>query len=53
MTRRISSTAAASSASIDGHHATSPEGRGMQLSAINPVTVLGPVLGDDYSHPSA
>ncbi|RQU46439.1 aldehyde reductase [Burkholderia cenocepacia] len=26
------------------------EGRGMQLSAINPVTVVGPVLGDDYSH---
>jgi dihydroflavonol-4-reductase len=26
------------------------EGQGLQLSAINPVTVLGPVLGPDYSH---
>ncbi|MBW9103296.1 SDR family oxidoreductase [Paraburkholderia phenoliruptrix] len=26
------------------------EGRGLQLSAINPVTVVGPVLGADYSH---
>jgi len=26
------------------------EGRGMELSAVNPVTVLGPVLGADYSH---
>jgi nucleoside-diphosphate-sugar epimerase len=26
------------------------EGRGLELSAINPVTVLGPVLGADYSH---
>jgi dihydroflavonol-4-reductase len=26
------------------------EGRGLELSAINPVTVLGPALGADYSH---
>lgn len=26
------------------------EGRGMELSAVNPVAVLGPVLGADYSH---
>ncbi|MET3651203.1 SDR family oxidoreductase [Dyella japonica] len=26
------------------------EGAGLQLSAINPVAVLGPVLGADYSH---
>jgi dihydroflavonol-4-reductase len=26
------------------------EGRGLELSAINPTTVLGPVLGADYSH---
>jgi dihydroflavonol-4-reductase len=26
------------------------EGRGLELSAINPVTVLGPALGPDYSH---
>ncbi|WP_432240084.1 SDR family oxidoreductase [Herbaspirillum robiniae] len=26
------------------------EGRGMELSAINPVAVLGPVLGPDFSH---
>jgi dihydroflavonol-4-reductase len=26
------------------------EGRGLELTAINPVTVLGPVLGADYSH---
>ncbi len=26
------------------------EGRGLQLSVINPVTVVGPVLGADYSH---
>ncbi|WP_215796661.1 SDR family oxidoreductase [Paludibacterium yongneupense] len=26
------------------------EGQGLELSAINPVTVLGPVLGADYSH---
>jgi nucleoside-diphosphate-sugar epimerase len=26
------------------------EGDGLELSAINPVTVLGPVLGADYSH---
>jgi dihydroflavonol-4-reductase len=26
------------------------EGRGMELSAINPVAVLGPALGPDYSH---
>lgn len=26
------------------------EGRGLELSAINPVAVLGPVLGRDYSH---
>ncbi|AKD53667.1 SDR family oxidoreductase [Spirosoma radiotolerans] len=26
------------------------EGRGLELSAVNPVTVLGPVLGPDYSH---
>lgn len=26
------------------------EGRGLQLSAINPVTVVGPALGADYSH---
>lgn len=26
------------------------EGRGLELSAINPVAVLGPVLGADYSH---
>ncbi|XHS78221.1 SDR family oxidoreductase [Burkholderiaceae bacterium UC74_6] len=26
------------------------EGRGMELSAINPVAVMGPVLGADYSH---
>jgi len=26
------------------------EGRGLQLSAINPLTVVGPVLGADYSH---
>jgi len=26
------------------------EGRGLQLSAVNPVTVVGPVLGPDYSH---
>ena len=26
------------------------EGRGMELSAVNPVTVVGPVLGPDYSH---
>ncbi|MBB3933769.1 nucleoside-diphosphate-sugar epimerase [Kaistia hirudinis] len=26
------------------------EGRGLELSAVNPVTVLGPVLGADYSH---
>lgn len=26
------------------------EGRGMELAAINPVTVMGPVLGPDYSH---
>lgn len=26
------------------------EGRGLELSAINPTAVLGPVLGPDYSH---
>jgi len=26
------------------------EGNGLELSAINPVTVVGPVLGPDYSH---
>ncbi|HEB3530116.1 TPA: aldehyde reductase [Burkholderia cenocepacia] len=26
------------------------EGNGLELSAVNPVTVLGPVLGADYSH---
>lgn len=26
------------------------EGRGLELSAVNPVAVLGPVLGADYSH---
>ncbi|WP_448101064.1 SDR family oxidoreductase [Luteibacter jiangsuensis] len=26
------------------------EGKGLELSAINPVAVLGPVLGADYSH---
>ncbi|WP_108125283.1 SDR family oxidoreductase [Saccharospirillum mangrovi] len=26
------------------------EGKGMELAAINPVAVLGPVLGADYSH---
>lgn len=26
------------------------EGGGMELSAVNPVTVMGPVLGPDYSH---
>ncbi|NII72176.1 dihydroflavonol-4-reductase [Dyella sp. SG562] len=26
------------------------EGRGLELSAVNPVGVLGPVLGADYSH---
>lgn len=26
------------------------EGRGLELSAVNPVTVLGPALGADYSH---
>ncbi|MBN9019287.1 MAG: aldehyde reductase [Rhizobiales bacterium] len=26
------------------------EGQGLELSAVNPVTVLGPVLGADYSH---
>jgi len=26
------------------------EGRGLELSAVSPVTVLGPVLGADYSH---
>jgi dihydroflavonol-4-reductase len=26
------------------------EGRGLELAAINPVAVLGPVLGPDYSH---
>lgn len=26
------------------------EGNGLELSAVNPVTVLGPVLGPDYSH---
>ncbi|ALR29264.1 epimerase [Chryseobacterium sp. IHB B 17019] len=26
------------------------EGRGMELTAINPVAVMGPVLGADYSH---
>ena len=26
------------------------EGRGMELSAVNPVAVMGPVLGADYSH---
>lgn len=26
------------------------EGEGLELSAINPVTVVGPVLGPDYSH---
>lgn len=26
------------------------EGRGLELSAINPTAVLGPVLGSDYSH---
>ncbi|MGN6317819.1 SDR family oxidoreductase [Trinickia sp.] len=26
------------------------EGRGLELSAVNPVTVVGPVLGADYSH---
>lgn len=26
------------------------EGGGMELSVVNPVTVLGPVLGPDYSH---
>lgn len=26
------------------------EGQGLELAAINPVTVLGPVLGADYSH---
>jgi dihydroflavonol-4-reductase len=26
------------------------EGKGMELSAVNPVAVLGPVLGPDYSH---
>lgn len=26
------------------------EGRGMELTAINPVAVLGPVLGEDFSH---
>lgn len=26
------------------------EGHGLELSAVNPVTVLGPVLGPDYSH---
>jgi len=26
------------------------EGRGMELTAINPVAVLGPVLGKDFSH---
>lgn len=26
------------------------EGNGLQLSAVNPVAVLGPVLGADYSH---
>lgn len=26
------------------------EGRNLELSSVNPVAVLGPVLGDDYSH---
>jgi dihydroflavonol-4-reductase len=26
------------------------EGRGLELSAVNPVAVMGPVLGSDYSH---
>jgi len=26
------------------------EGNGLELSAVNPVTVMGPVLGPDYSH---
>ena len=26
------------------------EGQGLELSAVNPVAVLGPVLGADYSH---
>lgn len=26
------------------------EGAGLELSSVNPVTVLGPVLGEDYSH---
>lgn len=26
------------------------EGKGLELSAVNPVAVLGPVLGSDYSH---
>lgn len=26
------------------------EGRGLELTAINPTTVMGPVLGPDYSH---
>lgn len=26
------------------------EGRGLELSTVNPVAVLGPVLGSDYSH---
>jgi len=26
------------------------EGRGLELSAVNPVAVMGPVLGADYSH---
>jgi dihydroflavonol-4-reductase len=26
------------------------EGGGLELAAINPVTVMGPVLGPDYSH---
>jgi len=26
------------------------EGRGLELAAINPVSVMGPVLGPDYSH---
>lgn len=26
------------------------EGQGLELSVVNPVTVLGPVLGPDYSH---
>lgn len=31
-------------------HFIEEEGRGLELSTINPVAVLGPVLGADYSH---